>query len=132
MREKTIIVGARHMGPAVQQACKELTEGCPLIVVREPKNPHDGNAIKLVDLFGRPVGYVQRNVAAQVAPVMDRGFTVLARCIRACQPQVIRGVLYLSYPRAVLWSEPPSQEQIVVPAEIDCSKHTYRKIREEA
>lgn len=40
---------------------------------REPDNAHDPNAIAVVDDSGRPVAYLPRDMAARLAPVMDRG-----------------------------------------------------------
>ena len=42
-------------------------------MVREPENPHDPNAIR-VALFGEFfLGYIPKDVAAQLAPLMDAG-----------------------------------------------------------
>jgi hypothetical protein len=46
MREETLVVGARHMGLRAVKACLELTLEAPLILVREPYNPHDANATR--------------------------------------------------------------------------------------
>lgn len=52
-----------------------------LSLVREPGNPHDANAIKILANTGKRfmVGYVPREVAAVLAPVMDaKGFVRIA------------------------------------------------------
>jgi HIRAN domain len=50
---------------------------------REPDNPHDANAIR-VEVDGRLVGRVRREVAAQLAPALDR---------RRCPAFVVCGVI---------------------------------------
>ena len=59
--------------------------GCPDIgtyaLVREPNNPHDRNAVR-VSLFGiHDMGYLPRNQAARLAPLMDDGRTFLAEYV---------------------------------------------------
>ena len=53
------------------------TFGCPDIrwfaLVREPDNPHDSNAIR-VALFGEYfMGYIPKDIAIYLAPIMDAG-----------------------------------------------------------
>jgi hypothetical protein len=111
MREVTLVVGARHMGLPALKACLELQNGAPLILAREPGNPHDANAIKLLDMFGRPVGYVQREVAAIVARWMDEGFLVSSKVIKAPNLKNGRMDMRLRYPRAAIYrEEPPALE----------------------
>jgi len=47
---------------------------------REPQNPHDENAIRVVlattPYEGFHIGYIDRSIAAKLAPVLDRGVTV--------------------------------------------------------
>ena len=59
--------------------------GCPDIgtyaLVREPENPHDSNAVR-VSLFGiHDMGYLPRNHAMRIAPLMDEGRTFLAEYV---------------------------------------------------
>ena len=50
-------------------------------LVREPKNPHDPNAVR-ISLFGiHDMGYLPRSVAQEVAPLMDEGRTFLAEFV---------------------------------------------------
>jgi hypothetical protein len=114
MREETIVVGSRHMGLMALKACLELTLEAPLIPVREPYNPFDANAVKLLSLYGEPVGYVQRAVAPAVAAAMDAGQMVFAKVVRA--PNLRNGRMRrmrFRYPRAMLWSDEPPQEATV-------------------
>jgi HIRAN domain len=69
------VVGEAHTnsdGTSRQSILARAAEGEPATLVREPRNPYDGNAIK-VDLASGTVGYVKREVAAQLAKVMDAG-----------------------------------------------------------
>jgi len=56
----------------------ELAVGDRLDLVREPANPHDGNAVR-VEWRGRKLGYVPRAENAALAWAMDRGEPVSAR-----------------------------------------------------
>ncbi|WP_345434856.1 HIRAN domain-containing protein [Microbacterium gilvum] len=45
--------------------------GTDYLLVREPSNPHDRNAVAVHDADGRKVGYVSAARAAILAPVLD-------------------------------------------------------------
>jgi HIRAN domain len=75
------VVGMQHrLAPGTLGFLSQATPlKCEL--VREPNNPHDANAIKVV-VTERPwakmhdglhVGYIARQTAAEFAPVMDAG-----------------------------------------------------------
>lgn len=55
--------------------------GDALELVREPQNPHDGNAIR-VEWRGRKLGYVPRRENAALAWALDRGAALQARIVR--------------------------------------------------
>lgn len=55
-------------GPKTEDGC-EIE--CEATLQREPQNSYDANAIR-VDISGRTVGYVPRDDAAAIAPIMDR------------------------------------------------------------
>jgi len=55
--------------------------GDVLVLVREPQNPHDANAVR-VEWKGQALGYVPRRDNADVARQMDRGEKLQARIIR--------------------------------------------------
>lgn len=59
----------------------ELKVGDALTLVREPDNPHDGNAVR-VEWRGRMLGYLPRAENRSVAAEMDRGTAVSARIAR--------------------------------------------------
>ena len=67
----TKIVGVSFEGR--QAVAASLEVGQRLLVVREPDNPHDPNAVAVRTEDGRPVGYLKRLIAAAIAPKMDRG-----------------------------------------------------------
>src|SRR5512147_187694 len=52
--------------------------GDELVLVREPDNPHDANAVR-VEWRGRMLGYVPRRENADVARQLDRGAAIRAR-----------------------------------------------------
>ena len=78
--------GAGLFGKAGVQRMLELTAGQPLMLHREPNNDNDRNAVRLTDLFGIDVGYVDRHVAAQIAPLLDGGFILMCKVKSPCIP----------------------------------------------
>ena len=67
-----------------KQLWDEIKVGDPLTLVREPANPHDGNAVR-VEWRGHPLGYVPRRENQGVARHMDRGGKVEARVSKLTQ-----------------------------------------------
>ncbi len=66
-----------HEGKAVWG---EMRVGDALTLVREPENPHDGNAVR-VEWRGHHIGYVPRRENAAVARLLDRGTVPEARVV---------------------------------------------------
>ena len=64
-----------------KQLWDDLKVGDMLTLVREPDNPHDGNAIR-VEWQGHKLGYVPRRDNHTVALHIDRGGLVEARVSR--------------------------------------------------
>lgn len=61
------IVGESRYQPALDRMCGGRTEDgheheCQALLVEEPNNPHDGNAVK-VTIQGETVGYLSRDAA---------------------------------------------------------------------
>jgi single-stranded-DNA-specific exonuclease len=56
-----------------QSLCACLKEGDRLSLLRQPNNPADGNAICCMTENGDQLGYLSRQIAAQLAPLMDLG-----------------------------------------------------------
>jgi len=64
-----------HAGSAVWS---EMKVGDPLTLIREPLNPHDGNAVR-IEWHGQLLGYLPRAENRSVAAEMDRGAKVSGR-----------------------------------------------------
>jgi len=64
-----------HAGAAVWDA---LQVGDPLVLVREPDNPHDARAVR-VEWHGVLLGYLPRAENVAVAATLDRGTRVEGR-----------------------------------------------------
>jgi hypothetical protein len=56
--------------------------GRPLELRRDPGNPHDPNAIAVHARDGRQLGWVPREVAAELAPEIDEGMPAAAVVLR--------------------------------------------------
>ncbi len=56
-----------------QDVLVHLGPGSPLRLVREPDNPYDANACALFDVKGAQVGFLNRRLAAALAPAIDAG-----------------------------------------------------------
>lgn len=54
-----------------QETISKLRIGQPLLVVRDPINPYDKNAIKVLTMSGEQVGFLDRNLAAMLSERMD-------------------------------------------------------------
>jgi hypothetical protein len=66
------VAGAgRHHADAL--AAEDVGPGRPLELRRDPENPHDPSAIAVHAPGGAQVGWVPREVAAELAPELDRG-----------------------------------------------------------
>lgn len=54
-------------------------EPLPVVLIRNPTNPHDSNAIEVhVPAIGQMIGHVDRGLAATLAPMMDAGWSCRA------------------------------------------------------
>lgn len=58
-----------------QKYVSRLKAGDALMVEREKDNPHDSNAIALYKDYNM-LGYIKKEVAAQLAPIIDSGKSV--------------------------------------------------------
>jgi single-stranded-DNA-specific exonuclease len=56
-----------------QEVVARLAPGVPLRLARQPENEFDTNACALFDPFGDQVGFLNRRLAAVLAPVLDAG-----------------------------------------------------------
>lgn len=71
-----LVAGLRHH--EAKQVWEELAVGDALVLVREPENRSDGNAVR-VEWNGHPLGYLPQERNRDVARQMDRGQTLMAR-----------------------------------------------------
>lgn len=72
------LMGSSFIGGAGQLIDK-LKPASPLTLKRQPNNSADKNAV-LVYLSGtRPLGWLPRQLAAEIAPLMDSGVNVIVR-----------------------------------------------------
>ena len=83
----TKVVGVTFEGR--QAVVSSLSAGQELVVVREPHNPVDANAIALFTLSGPQVGFLRRQIAA-ASPDLDGGMRYSGLCERR-SPVVVRG-----------------------------------------
>jgi len=65
----------------------DVEPGQPVELVREPTNAFDANAVA-VQVGGEVVGYIARDDAAELAPVLDSGrrYSAIVHCIRGGVP----------------------------------------------
>lgn len=83
--------------PGAGQLIDKLKPNQILALVREPTNSHDANAVKV--MWGaRQLGWVPRDLAATIAPIMDADVQVI---VRKAPPLkrfgAYRGILELAY-----------------------------------
>lgn len=85
LRVAGVAGAARHHPEAL--ASDELAPGGRLELRRDPANPHDPNAIAVnVPGDGRQVGWVPREMAAEIAPELDAGRAWSAVVLRELRP----------------------------------------------
>ena len=58
-----------------------LRAGTQLSIEREPDNEHDPNAVKVCQQDGTQVGYLNKDLAAAIAPAIDSGFVTLSAVV---------------------------------------------------
>jgi HIRAN domain len=63
------IVGQKHLG--LDSHLVGILPGTPVVLVREPTNAYDPNAVQ-VWIDGKRVGYIPKADAAKLAPVIDK------------------------------------------------------------
>lgn len=59
-------------GVDIQNILPELEDGSKLNFTREPNNPYDTNAIKVICDY-QYIGYIKAELAEEIAPIMDSG-----------------------------------------------------------
>ncbi|MDX6691198.1 MAG: hypothetical protein QOG15_2655 [Solirubrobacteraceae bacterium] len=82
------VAGAsRHHDAALQS--ERASPGSPLALRRDPGNEHDPHAIAVDTVEGEQLGWVPRDVAAELAPALDAGtaWSVVALRERRASPR---------------------------------------------
>jgi hypothetical protein len=97
-RITTKMKGPNLFGPRAKKLFRETQPGQPLILLREPENPVDTNAIICCDMHGVSIGYVARTAAALVAPEMDKGLRWRAKVTGRPQGHSVTIVLWRDEP----------------------------------
>lgn len=64
-----------------QAYLKNLSIGDPLVLVREPDNNYDENAIKVTTIGGVQLGYIKAKLAEGIAPLMDKGSKFICKVL---------------------------------------------------
>lgn len=78
------IVG-ESVGDRQDIIAKQVRSQMVVILRREPQNPHDSNAVAIdvqTTSGVHTIGYLGRKVAAEIAPLMDKGIQIPARIAR--------------------------------------------------
>ena len=92
---RTDVVGVTFDGR--QEVVRRLRKGDSVMLVREPDNPFDTNAIRVERMNGEQFGYLNRQLAAQVAPRFDTYGKPMPGCITFItgipSPGYIRGAV---------------------------------------
>jgi hypothetical protein len=80
LRVSGVAGAAQHHGEVL--ATDEVAPGRPLRLRRDPHNPHDPNAIAVDAAGGGQLGWVPRELAAELAPQLDAGTPFSAVVLR--------------------------------------------------
>ncbi|MFP7299032.1 HIRAN domain-containing protein [Neobacillus niacini] len=65
-----------------QEVISKLASRAIILIKRRPNNAHDKNAIEVVTESEESIGWIPRNIAASLAPQIDRGVLFDVRMIR--------------------------------------------------
>jgi hypothetical protein len=125
---KKLIVVLR--GCKIYNTCEILhtwTAEQPLIMVREPDNPVDSNAIRMTDVLGTYGIYMGREYAKYLAPRIDAGELWMAKFRSPCY-------LPLAHPTALVWRDEAheeSKDSVQIDVIVKSIEDLTRKIKEE-
>jgi hypothetical protein len=107
-----IVAGAGRSAER-RTACEGLQVGERVVLEREPDNRHDANAILIIDTAGDELGYVPREDAAVMAPLLDGGGWVEAtvkKVIEARTGYTLPVIISTMYRHGV---ERPNPERVI-------------------
>lgn len=82
------LAGAQFRPKYAQETVKSLVPSDRVELEREPHNQYDKNAIQVV-AHGEHIGYIQRDLAALIAPMMDTGKEPHAKVIERISPLIV-------------------------------------------
>jgi hypothetical protein len=68
------IVGNNYRSIADQVALRNAEDGDELVLVREPDNKFDSNAVQVHDTAGHFLGYIPKSMNSDVAAHLDEGY----------------------------------------------------------
>jgi hypothetical protein len=69
-----------------QSVIQRLQPGAVILLVREPDNPRDPNAVHLTDAQGQGVGYLDRDRAVQISEQLRTGAQITAEVRQVLPP----------------------------------------------
>lgn len=78
------LMGVNFRGAEIRELVKTLPIGTTFILERDPENQYDANAIKVIysgEYEDHFVGFVAKEVAEELAPLLDSGYTAYATII---------------------------------------------------
>jgi hypothetical protein len=107
LRVTGVAGAARHHGDAL--AGEGAAPGSPLVLRRDAGNEHDANAIAVATAAGALLGFVPRELAAELAPSLDAGepwSAVVLREQRASPRDARTGVTMLLAPAPAIELRP--------------------------
>lgn len=67
----TKVVGVTFDGR--QECIRKMKIGERIRLERDPNNPHDANAVKVLNEKGEHIGFISKDLARKLAAKMDRG-----------------------------------------------------------
>lgn len=82
------LAGAQFRPESARATTQELSVSDVLELEREPHNQYDANAIQVI-AYGEHIGYIQRDLAALIAPQMDAGEEPHAVVVERISPLVV-------------------------------------------
>ncbi len=83
------LVGASHRPPEAQNEILGLVRGDEVVLERDPSNEYDPNAIRVI-ANGHWIGFVPRDTARDLAPLLDEGipFKAKIQAVRGKSPEI--------------------------------------------
>lgn len=76
---RTVVVGGPHHDGALERT-QGLILGERLLLMREPANPYDKNAVAVMTTDGQKLGYIPRGDAKRIASILDAELGIAAYC----------------------------------------------------